>query len=150
MEKWKNWKRLIHRLLIDHVPQANWQEWNGQRGEERRKGGIGSGKGGHRAHLWHYNRRASFPDFACEPKNVTAEPATPSSSARVSSLAAQTSSAREEHVETGRIDLFAYDPYDPSNARASRNDSNRLKRFRENRDFSPFDRLALIDFEMQR
>lgn len=45
----------------------------------------------------------------------------PSSSARVSSLAAQTSSAREEHVETGRIDLFAYDPYDPSNARASRN-----------------------------
>lgn len=55
IERRKSWKRAFDTSIIDHVPQANWQESNG-RGQERRIGSGERGKGGHRAHLWHHNR----------------------------------------------------------------------------------------------
>lgn len=90
IERRKSWKRAFDTSIIDHVPQANWQESNG-RGQERKKGELEAAKEaiGHTCGTITVRRVEPAFRISCEPKNVTAEPATRST--RVSSLALQTS-----------------------------------------------------------
>lgn len=157
IERRKSWKRAFDTSIIDHVPQANWQESNGRvRKGELEAANVAKEAIGHTCGTITVRRVEPAFRISCEPKNVTAEPATRST--RVSSLAPQTSlrqRTRRNGANRALLTILTWRRYE-------RECSACIEKFRalrgnrildekiswKRRDFWPLDGLALI--EMQR